>query len=135
MNILVSDDSHAFCPSQLCITEFLIGYQCQIRIKSEVGTVKHVEALQFFFFVDRLLNIKNLVFVPYCGVRACVCVCVWRGGQDVITIQTSTMMTPQSATVSRVSTARGVGGWGSGYKCILLSQCVLVYACAKYRWK
>ena len=67
--------------------------------------------------------------------RACVCVCVM-GGQDVITIQTSTMMTPQSATVSRVSTARGVGGRGSGgYKCILLSQRVLVYACAKYRWK
>ena len=137
----MSDDSHDFCPSQLCITEFLLGYQSKIRIKSEVGTVKHVEALQFFVFlftgkdfVDRLLNVKNLVFVPYCGVRACMCVCVW-GGQDVITLQTSTMMTPQSATVSRVSTARGVGGWGSGYKCILLSQRVLVYACAKYRWK
>ena len=63
-------------------------------------------------------------------VRMCVCACVVVGGQDVITIQTSTM-TPLSATVSRVSTARGVGGWGSGYKCILLSQCVLVYACAK----
>ena len=63
------------------------------------------------------------------------CVCVWgggggKGGQGVITIQTSTM-TPLSATVSRMSTARGVGGWGSGYKCILLSQRVLVYACAK----
>ena len=47
----------------------------------------------------------------------CVCVCVGGGGggQDVITIQTSTM-TPLSATVSRVSTARGVGGWGSGNK-------------------
>ena len=80
----MSDDSHAFCPSQLCITEFLFGYQSQIRIKSEVGTVKHVEALRFFLFtgkdfVDRPLNVKNLVFVPYCGVRACVraCVCVW----------------------------------------------------------
>ena len=59
-----------------------------------------------------------------------VCVC-WGGGggQDVITIQTSTM-TPPSATVSRVPTARGVGGWGSGYKCISLSKRVLVYACA-----
>ena len=39
-----------------------------------------------------------------------VCVCVWGGGgQDVITIQTSTM-TPPSATVSRVPTARVVGG-------------------------
>ena len=41
------------------------------------------------------------------------------GGQDVITIQKSTMTAP-SATVSRVSTARGVGVWGSGYKCILI---------------
>ena len=62
-------------------------------------------------------------------VRAYVCVC-GGGGEDVITIQTSTM-TPLSATVSRVSTAYGVGGWGSGFKCILLSQRVLVYACAK----
>ena len=59
--------------------------------------------------------------------RTVVCVCVvvggggggGGGGQNVITIQTSTM-TPLSATVSRVST--GVGGWGSGYKCISLSQ-------------
>ena len=56
------------------------------------------------------------------------------GGQDVITIQKSTM-TPPSATVSRVSTARGVGVWGSGYKCILFSQRVLVYACAQLQWK
>ena len=44
-----------------------------------------------------------------------VCVCVGGGGggggQDVLTIQTSTM-TPPSATVSRVPTARVVGGWG-----------------------
>ena len=60
-------------------------------------------------------------------VYVCVLVVVG-GGQDVITIQTSTM-TPLSATVSRVST--GVGGWGSRYKCISLSQHVLVYACAK----
>ena len=46
----------------------------------------------------------------------CVCVVVvgggggGGGGQDVMTIRTS-IMTPLSATVSRVSTARGVGGW------------------------
>ena len=68
--------------------------------------------------------------------RTVVCVrcwCFWwggggGGGQDVITIGTSTM-TPLSATVYGVST--GVGGLGSGYKCISLSQRVLVYACAK----
>ena len=52
-----------------------------------------------------------------------VCVCGWGGGQDVITIQRSTMI-PLSATVSRVAT--GVGWWDSGYKCISRSQ-----ACAK----
>ena len=62
-------------------------------------------------------------------VRACVLVVEGGGGvQDVITIQTSTM-TPLSATVSRVST--GAGGLGSGYKCISLSQRVLVNAYAK----
>ena len=78
--------------------------QSQIRIKSEVGTVKHVEALQFFFFLAQIssivfLNVKNLAFTPY-SVCVCVCVCVCVsvvGGQDVITIQTSTM-TPPSAT-------------------------------------
>ena len=63
-------------------------------------------------------------------VCVCVCVCVGGGGQDVITIQISAII-PLSAIVSRVSTARGVGGWDRGYKCILLSQRVLVYACAK----
>ena len=73
---------------------------------------------------------RTVVCVRAC-VHACVCVGGGGGGQDVITIQTSTMMTPQSATVSRVSTSRGVGGWGSGYKCILLSQRVLVYICVR----
>ena len=48
-------------------------------IKSEVGTVKHVEALQFFFLLAQNLSIvflngKNLAFAPYCGVCLCVCV-------------------------------------------------------------
>ena len=42
----------------------------------------------------------------------CVCVLVV-GGQDVITIRTS-IMTPLSATVSRVSSAHGVGQGGGG---------------------
>ena len=49
-------------------------------------------------------------------VRACVCLraCVLVvGGQDIITIRTS-IMTPLSTTVLRVSTARGVGGGGGG---------------------
>ena len=48
-----------------------------------------------------MLKIWSLSRTVVC-VRACVraCVCVCGGGQDVITIQTSTMMTPQSATVA-----------------------------------
>ena len=42
----------------------------------------------------------------------CVCVLVG-GGQDVITIRTS-IMTPLFATVSRVSSAHGVGQGGGG---------------------
>ena len=68
---------------------------------------------------------RTVVCVVVGGGGVCVC---GGGGQDVITNQTSTM-TPLSATVSRVST--GVDGWGSGYKCISLSQRVLVHACAK----
>ena len=65
----------------------------------------------FFFLLSQILSIvfldvKSLAFTPYC-----VCVGGGGGGQDVITIQTSTM-TPPSATVSRVPTARVVGGWG-----------------------
>ena len=89
--------------------------QSQIRIKSEVGTVKHVEALQFFFLLAQIssivvLNVKNLAFTPH-SVCVCALVVVVVGGgrgQDVMTIRTS-IMTPLSATVSRVSTARGVG--------------------------
>ena len=81
--------------------------QSQIRIKSEVGTVKHVEALHFFFLLAQIssivfLNVKTLAFTPYCGV--CVVVVGGEGGgggQDVITIKIFTM-TPLSATVSRV---------------------------------
>ena len=53
-----------------------------IRIRSEVGTVKHVqhvEALQFFILLAQIslivfLNVKNMAFTPYCGV------CVGGGG-------------------------------------------------------
>ena len=82
----MSDDSHVFCPSQLCITEFLLGYQSQIRIKSEVGTVKHVEALQFFFLLAKILSIVFKTLKIWCFsrtvvcVRACVRVCVCGGG-------------------------------------------------------
>ena len=84
--------------AQLCITAFFyLGRdQSQIRIKSEVGTVKHVEALQFFFLLAQIssivfLNVKNLALTPYCGVFVLLVVVVVGWGQDVITIQTSTM--------------------------------------------
>ena len=63
-----------------------------------------------------------------------MCVCVG-GGQDVITIRTP-IMTPLSATVSPVSTARGVGGGGGGgggqwlQLHFTLTTRVGIYACA-----
>ena len=70
----MSDDSLAFCPTMY--NSFYLGRdQSQIRIKSEVGTVQHVEALQFFFILAQIssivaLNVKNLAFSPY---SLCVC--------------------------------------------------------------
>ena len=78
VDILVSDDSLAFCPT--IYKRFYLGKdQSLIRIKSEVGTVKHVEALQFFFLLAQIssivfLNVKNLAFT-----RTVVCVCVGGG--------------------------------------------------------
>ena len=59
--------------------------QSQIRIKSEVGTVKHVEALQFFFLLAQIssivvLNVKNLAFTPYSVYVLVVLVEVGGGG-------------------------------------------------------
>ena len=79
----MSDDSLAFCPTMY--NSFYLGRdRSQIRIKSGVGTVKHAEALQFFFLLAQIssivfLNVKNLVFTPY-SVCVCVCVCVCGGG-------------------------------------------------------
>ena len=62
-----------------------------------------------------------------------MCVCVGGGGQDVITIWTS-IMTPLFATVSRVSSAHGVGqgGGGSGYRCVLFTLTTRVGICVRY---
>ena len=125
----------SFLPNYVEQSCYLGRDQSQTRIKNEVGTVKHVEALQFFFLLAQISSIVFPNVKTWLIPRTVVCVLLLLlllvvvvvgggGGQDVIIIQTSTMI-PLSATVSRVST--GVGGWGSGYKCI----CVLVYACAK----
>ena len=130
----MSDDSLAFCP-----TMYNRGFTwVETRGKSELRVrlvPLNMLKLSIFFLLAQIssivfLNVKNLAFTPYCGVWWW-----WGGGgegQDVITIQTSTM-TPLSARVSRVST--GVGGRGSGYKCISLLQRVLVYACANITMK
>ena len=55
VDILESDDSLAFCP-----TMYTRVFTWVIRIKSEVGTVKHVEALQFFCL---LAQISSIVFL------------------------------------------------------------------------
>ena len=87
VDILVSDDSLAFCPTMY--NSFYLGRdQSQIRIKSEVGTVKHVEALQFFSFYWRRFRrspLPRTACVRACvraRARACVrvrvCVCAFK---------------------------------------------------------
>ena len=49
--------------------------QSQIRIKSEVDTVKHVEALQFFFLLAQI-SLIVLLNVKWPLPRTVVCVCV-----------------------------------------------------------
>ena len=140
VDILVSDDSLVFCPTMY--NSFYLGRdKSQIRIKSEVGTVKHVEVLQSFFLPAQIstivfLNVKKSGLYPVpcvcVCVCACACVCVCGGGGTRRYNHLNIYHDPLSATVSRVST--GVGGWDSGYQCISLSQRVLV-ACAKQQWK
>ena len=85
----------------------------------EFSEVRGTSQMCNFGVRSRFLDVIYGVRPPNGGPAVCVCVCVRvlvvlvGGGQDVITIQTF-IMTPLSATVSRVSTARGVGGGGGG---------------------
>ena len=76
VNILVSDDSLAFCPSMFNRCFYLDRDQSQIRIRNEVCTVKHVEALQFFFLLAQILSIIFLSVKTWPLPLLCVCVCV-----------------------------------------------------------
>ena len=67
----MSDDSLAFC---------LGRDQSQMRIKSEVGTVKHVEALQFFFLLRRFRRSSFYILKTWPLTRTAVCVLVGGGG-------------------------------------------------------
>ena len=105
VDILVSDDSLAFCPT----IYYRVFTWVETRAKSELR-----ELSMFFFLLAQIssivvLNVKNLAFTT------CVRVCVGGGGggPDVITIRTS-IMTPLSATVSCVNRPRcwrGGGQW------------------------
>ena len=99
------DDSLTLCPTMYN----RVFIWPKTRAKSELR-VRLVPLDMLFVLLAQIssivfLNAKNLAFTPYCG----VCV-VGGGGQDVITIQTSTM-TPLSATVSRVDRCWRVGQW------------------------
>ena len=94
VDILVSYDSLTFCPTMYNKVFTLGRDQSQIRIKNEVGTVKHVEALQFFFLLVQIslivfLNLKNPVRYNHSNIYhdpaigysiTCVDRC-WRVGQ------------------------------------------------------
>ena len=58
----MSDDSLAFCPTMYnrVFTWVETRAKSELRIKSEVGTVKHVEALQFFFLLVQISSIVVL---------------------------------------------------------------------------
>ena len=83
VDILASDSSRAFCP-----TMYNRVFTWVIRIKSEVGTVKHVKALKFFFLLAQIPSIIVLMLKTWPLPRTlCVCVGGGRGrGEDVITI-------------------------------------------------
>ena len=63
-DILVSGDSLAFLPNYVEQSFYLGRDQSQIRIKSEVGTVKHVEALQFSFYWRRFCRSSLKMLKP-----------------------------------------------------------------------
>ena len=81
-------------------------------------------------------RVKHSTTEPLRSQCVCVCVCVGGGGggQDVITIRTS-IMTPLFATVSRVSSAHGVGQGGGGgrcYRCVLFTLTTRAGICVRY---
>ena len=60
VDILVSNDSLAFCPTMYNRVFTWVETRAKSEIKSEVGTVKHVEALQFFFLLAQISSIVVL---------------------------------------------------------------------------
>ena len=142
VDILLSDGSLAFCPAMYNRVFTWVETRAKSELRVRLVPLNMLKLSSVSFYWRRFcrtssvfLNVKKLALTPYCGV--CVCVCVGGGGGGgggvktpfLIVASCASTMTPLSATVSHVST--GVGGCGSDYKCISLSQRVLVYACAK----
>ena len=100
MDTLASDDSLAFCPTVYNRAFTLAEARAKSELRVRLVPLNMLKLSSFFFLPVQIssiyfLNVKNLVFTPYCGV--CVVVVVVSGGggggggQDVISIQTSTM--------------------------------------------
>ena len=125
VDILVSDDSPAFSPTMYnrvftwietrAISELRVGllplnmlklssisFTDSNKVVQLLLIVTLIYILLVFLMLSSDINVKNLALTPDCGAGVCV------GDQEVITIQTSTMLL---ATVSRVDHCWRVGQW------------------------
>ena len=138
VDILVSDDSHAFCPTMYnrVFTWVKTRAKSELRVRLVPLNMLKLSSFSLLAQISSIvvLNVKNLTLNPVLCV--CVCVCVswwwwWWGDQDVITIRTS-IMTPLSATGSRVSTAHGDGGGGGQWLQMHFTLSTRVGICVRY---
>ena len=127
VDILVSDNSLAFCPTMYPWVETRAKSKLRVRL-----VPLNMLKLSSFFLLAQIwsivaLSVKNLAFTPYT-----VCVCV--GGSrryNHSNIHHTPTIGYSITCVDRPRCWRwGGGGGDSGYHCVLLSQRVLVYACA-----
>ena len=88
VDILVSDDSLAFCPTMY--NRVFTWEETRAKSELRVRLVRlNMLKLSSFFLPAQIssitfLNVKNLAFTPYCGVCVLVVVCVCGGGGGLI---------------------------------------------------
>ena len=130
----MSDDSLAFCPTIYNRVFTWVETRAKSELRVRLVPLNILILSSFSFYWNRFRRSSPWPLSRTRCVRACVCVfacvCVGSGGQDIITIRTS-IMTPLSTTVSRVSTARGVGGGGQWFQ-MHFTLTTLAGLCVRY---